>query len=122
MLADDYLNAAVASEEKRLWATSVTLSIGTKTTAAFDAIGTDREYEVISKDYGLPVKETYRDWLLPVSSLVIGGETVSPVRGNVITEGSDEYQIIPIPGKPAVELQEGGYRYLVHSQRVKVSA
>ena len=100
------------------FSTSVALSQGTKSTSSFIAIGSNREYDSIELETGLPIKIAYRDWLLPVSSLVISSETVAPKRGNIITVGSEQFEIIPVPGKPAVESQEGGYRYLVHSQKV----
>lgn len=98
----------------------VTLQVGSKSSSTFTAIGREREYESIELETGLPIKITYRDWLLPLSALVVNGSTVVPKRGDRIIEGEDAYEIVPIQGRPAVELQQGGYRYLVHSQRVAV--
>ena len=99
---------------------SVTFSVGTKSSAAFIAIGSDRDYDSVELETGLPVKMTMRDWLLPAASLVLSGTTttVEPKRGNRITSGDEVYEIAPIAGRPAAELREGGYRYLVHSNRV----
>ena len=97
---------------------SVTFQVGTKSSEAFIAIGNDREYDSIELETGLPIKLTMRDWLLPVSSLVIAGTTIAPKAGNRITYGDEQFEVVPVQGKPAAELQEGGYRYLVHSQRI----
>jgi len=97
---------------------TVSLTVGLNTTDTFTAIGSDREYESVELETGLPIKIVSRDWKLPAALLVIDSATVVPKAGNVITEGSDEYEIVPIAGRPAVELQEGEYRYLVHSQRI----
>lgn len=95
---------------------TVTFKVGGWTSAAFIALATDREYEAIELETGLQVKISSRDWLLPASSLVVKGVTVVPRSGHRIVEGDDEYEIVPIAGKPAAEKQE--YRYLCHSQRV----
>jgi len=95
---------------------TVTLKVGAQATAAFTALVSDREYEAVELETGLQIKIASRDWLLPAASLVIGGSLVVPRAGCRIVEGSDEYEIVPIAGKPAVEKQE--YRYLCHSQRV----
>ena len=95
----------------------VSFTVGTQTSDTFTAIGSDREYESVELETGLPVKIVSRDWLLPVASLVIRGATVAPKSGNIISDGTTEYTIRPIAGRPAVELQEAEYRYLVHSQR-----
>jgi hypothetical protein len=95
---------------------SVVFKVGATSSAAFTALATDREYEAVELETGLQFKLTSRDWLLPASSLVISGALVVPRAGHRIVDGSDEYEIVPIAGKPAVEKQE--YRYLCHSQWV----
>jgi len=95
---------------------SIVLTAGSYDTASFTALGGDREYSAIELETGLPIKIVSRDWLLPASSIVINSVTTVPLAGMRITEGDDEYEIVPIAGRPAVEKQE--YRYLVHSQRI----
>ena len=97
---------------------SVTFAVGTKSSDSFLAVGNDREYDSVELQTGLPIKLVMRDWLLPVSSLVVSGVTVTPRAGNRVIVGDEEFEVVPVAGKPAAELQEGGYRYLVHSQRV----
>jgi hypothetical protein len=110
--------ARVQPANERAFGVSVTLRSAGIESAAFTATYDDQEYESIEHETGLRVKTVCRDWFLPVSSLVIGGETVEPVAGMFIVEGSDEYEILPIPGKPPAELQPGGYRWLVHTKRI----
>lgn len=88
------------------------------TSDTITAIGSDKEYESIELESGLPVKLVARDWLIPAASIVIDGEVVTPKAGHRIIEGDEEYEVVPIAGRPAVELQHGNYRYLLHSQRI----
>ena len=97
---------------------TVTFAVGTRSTDEFIAIGSNREYDSIELQTGLPIKLVMREWLMPVSSLVIDGSSVVPRSGNRVIVGDEEFEVVPIAGKPAAELQEGGYRYLVHTQRV----
>jgi hypothetical protein len=96
----------------------VTYWAGYRSTETLTALVTDKEYESIELESGLPVKLVARDWLIPAASIVIDGEVVTPKAGHRIIEGDEEYEVVPIAGRPAVELQHGNYRYLLHSQRV----
>ena len=96
----------------------VTYWVGYRSSETFTAIGSDREYESIELESGLPVKIVSRDWLIPAASIVIDGEVVTPKAGHRIHEEGEEYEVVPIAGRPAVELQHGNYRYLLHSQRI----
>ena len=96
----------------------VTYWAGYRSSETFTALGSDREYESIELESGLPVKIVARDWLIPAASIVIDGVQVTPKAGHRIMEGAEEYEVVPIAGRPAVELQHGNYRYLLHSQRI----
>jgi len=99
---------------------AVTLRSGANETASFTALSSDREYSSIEFETGLQVKVIARDWLLPASSLVIAGEEIDPTAGMLIIEGDDEYEVLPIQGRPAAEMQPDGYRWLVHTKQIKV--
>jgi len=96
----------------------VTYWAGYRSSETFTALGSDREYESIELESGLPVKIVSRDWLIPAAMIVIDGVRVTPKAGHRIMEGDEEYEVVPIAGRPAVELQHGNYRYLLHSQRI----
>ena len=99
---------------------SVTLNRGASVTAAFTARRGDKVHEAIGQEFGLEVKMTMRDFWLPVESLVLDGDTVEPRTGDRITEGSETFEIQPPDDKkPSVQLQTGGYEYLVHTKRIQ---
>jgi len=99
----------------------VTLKSGPLVTSSFTATYDSHEYESIEFETGLNVKIVVRDYYLPASSLVIGGNTIEPAAGMVVVEGSDEFEIMPLPGRPAAELQPGGWRWVVHTKQTKVA-
>lgn len=103
-----------------LFGVTVLLARGHLTTDEFTARRGDREHSAIGQDYGLEVTVSMRDFLLPVTSLVIDGETIEPRTGDRIHEGDEVFEIQPPDSKkPSVELQAGGYDWLVHTKRVK---
>ena len=70
----------------------------------------------LSTEYGLDVKASMWDWVLPVSALVLNSVSVSPVAGDQIVHGSLVYELRPADnGKLAAELLPGGYEYIAHS-------
>lgn len=61
-----------------------------------------------------------RDFVLPVASVVIDGDTLEPRTGDRITEGDEVFEIQPYDtNKPSVELQAGGFEYLVHTKKIE---
>ncbi len=98
---------------------AVTLKKGKEQSDAFTATLDNQEYETVSQETGLPVKIVSTDFYLPAADLVIGGETIEPAAGMVIVEGSAQYEILPVAGRPAAELQPGGDRWLVHTKKVQ---
>lgn len=98
---------------------SVVLSRGGDSTAEFTARRNDKTHHAIGQEVGIEVRITMRDFILPAASLVIDDVTIEPRTGDRITEGSEVFEIQPPDNsKPSVELQTGGYEYLVHTKRV----
>jgi hypothetical protein len=57
---------------------------------------------------------------MPVTSVVIDGDTVEPRTGDRILEGTEVFEIQPPDeNKLSVELQAGGYEWLCHTKRVE---
>jgi len=106
---------------ERAFGVTVTLRRGSLTTDSFTATFDVQEYDSVEFETGLNIKVISRDFYLPASSIVFGGSTVEPTAGMVIHEGDAEYEICPIAGRPAAELQPGGYRYLVHTKEIKAA-
>lgn len=88
-------------------------------TPEFTARRGDREHEAISPD-GMPIKIAMRDFVLPVASLLIDGDPIEPRTGDRIREGDELFEIQPPDQtKHSVELQAGGYEYVVHTKRIE---
>lgn len=109
---------------ERAFGVTVTLTSGRSVSASFTATFDIQEYESIEFETGLNIKIVSRNYRLPFADCVVGGATVEPRAGMVITEyDSDgievgQYEINPLPGRPAAELQPGGYRWLVHTKEI----
>jgi hypothetical protein len=104
----------------RTFGVLVTFIRDIRTTAEFTARRADRTYEAIGAEYGVKIGITMRDFNLPVASLLIDGDTIEPRTGDRIKEGSEVFEIQP-PNEntPSVELQAGGYEYIVHTKKVE---
>ena len=93
---------------------------GINLSAEFTARRADREYIAIGAEYGIEIKITMRDFMFPVASVVVDGDTLEPRTGDRITEGTEVFEVQPIDqNKPSVELQAGGYEWLVHTKKVE---
>jgi hypothetical protein len=93
---------------------------GINVSEEFTARRNDRVHKAIGAEYGIEIKITMRDFILPVASLVIDGSQVEPRTGNRISEGDEVFEIQPPDEKtPSVELQAGGYEWVVHTKRVE---
>jgi len=80
----------------------------------------DREYTAIGAEYGIEIKISMRDFVLPVATLLIDGDAIEPRTGDRIIEGDEVFQIQPPDtNKPSVELQAGGFEYLVHTKKIE---
>ena len=98
----------------------VTFSRGVLVSDEFTARRNDRIHKAIGAEYGIEIRITMRDFTLPVASVVIDGETVEPRTGDRIMEGAELFAIQPPDNNtPSVELQAGGYEYIVHTKRVE---
>ena len=73
---------------------------------------------MVGQDYGFPTKITMRDYRFAKSAVNFGNGVVDPQEGDRITEGSDVYEVMPLDGVPAVELQAGDFEWIVHTKQV----
>jgi hypothetical protein len=104
----------------REFGVTVCLARGVYVTAEFTARRNDREHAAIGAEYGIEVKIQMRDFLLPVASVAIDGDVVEPRTGDRVIEGDEVFEIQPPDAnKPSVELQAGGFDWLVHTKRVQ---
>ena len=104
---------------QREFGVTVTFTRGGDSSDGFTARRNIREYESIGNEYGTEISVVLRDYILPAASVVIDSVTIEPRTGDQITEGDEVFEIVASGGgSPAVELQTGGYEWLVHTMRV----
>lgn len=69
---------------------------------------------------GIGISVVLRDYILPVASVAINGTQVDPKPGSRIMEGDAVFEIhAPDEGTPSIELQAGGYEWVVRTKQVK---
>lgn len=86
----------------------------------FTARRNDKEHVAIGAEYGIEIKITMRDFVLPVASVLIDGDSVQPRTGDRIIEDAEVFEIQPpSENTPSVELQAGGYEWIVHTKKVE---
>ncbi len=115
-------NARVVPASERAFGVSVTFSRGPLTSDSFTARRNDKTHEAMGQQFGLSIAVTMRDFILPLASVVIDGDQLKPRKGDRITEvdTGEIFEIHPPDNNtPAVELQAGGFEYLVHAKRVE---
>jgi hypothetical protein len=104
----------------REFAVTVCFARGVYVSEEFTARRNDREHAAIGAEYGIEVKITMRQFILPVASVAIDGDVVEPRTGDRIMEGTEVFEIQPPDqNKPSVELQAGGYEWIVHTKKVE---
>jgi len=97
---------------------TVTLKVGRGQTAPFTASFDEQETATISEQTRRETKRIARVYYLPAASLIVNGSTVIPRAGMVLVDGSQEFEILPNPGKKAAELLPDGVTYLAHTKQV----
>ena len=103
----------------RTFGVAVTFIRGIYSSAEITARRNDVEHKTIDGN-GIPISITMRDFVLPVASVVIDGDTVEPRTGDRILEGTEVFEIQPPDeNKLSVELQVGGYEWICHTKRVE---
>jgi len=104
----------------RQFGVTVTFIRGVYVSEEFTARRNEREHKAIGAEYGIEIRITMRDFVLPVESLLIDGDQIEPRTGDRIQEGSEVFEIQPPDEKtPSVELQAGGFEYIVHTKKVE---
>jgi len=94
---------------------SVVYVRGARETTSFTA----RRSGETARDLALEMDITTRVFLLPATSLVIGGSAIQPRVGDKIKEGTKVFQIFPSEGgPPAVTLKVGDHDWQVHTKLV----
>lgn len=105
---------------ERVFGVTIRFCRGVYVSEEFTARRSDRTYTAIGAEYGIEIKIEMRDFILPVASVAIDGDEVEPRTGDRIQEGDEVFEVQPIDEKrPSVELQAGGYEWLVHTKRVE---
>lgn len=105
---------------ERAFGVTVQFMRGVNVSDEFTARRNDRIHKAIGAEYGIEVKITMRAFILPVASVVIDGDQLEPRSGDRVKEGDEIFEIQPPDSNtPAVELQAGGYEWIVHTKRIE---
>lgn len=120
--ADQIWEDAAAPLLDELHGVAVTYSRGLRA-VDITAVPSVLSHEVYDQDDGaLSTVATLRQYVIAASAIVLDGETVEPQLRDRITEtingATQTYEVSPVPGKPAYELQVSGARWLVRCKRV----
>jgi len=112
--------AAAVPQLERQFGVTVIYCRGNHVSADMTVRRSDRIYTTIGAEYGIEIKITMRDFILPVATLLIDGDAIEPKTGDRIIEGDEVFEVQPPDEKtPSAELQAGGFQYLVHTKRVE---
>jgi hypothetical protein len=110
----------VVPTANRAFGATVCFCRGPYVSEEFTARRSDRVYTSIGAEFGIEVKITMRDFVLPVASVAIDGDEVEPRTGDRIIEGNEVFEIQPPDeNTPSVELQAGLFEYIVHTKKIK---
>lgn len=117
---EDRFQALAVPNFEREFGVTVRFVRGVNVSEEFTARRNDRTHKAMGAEYGIEVRIAMRDFILPVASVVVDGDAVEPRTGDQVKEG-DEVFVIQPPDEntPSVELQAGGYEWIVHTKRVE---
>lgn len=115
---DQTFEAAAAPLFDQWFGVTVQLRRGVNTSEEFTASWALQEYQSLDEKVGLPIALKKRVYRFLKSDAVIDGETIEPRAGDVIIDGDNEFPILPVDKKPAVESEPGGYRWLVRTNKL----
>jgi hypothetical protein len=116
---EDTYRDRVIPAANRAFGVTVCFCRGVYVSEEFTARRSDRIYSAIGAEYGIEIKITMRDFVLPKASVAIDGDEIEPRTGDRIIEGDEVFEIQPPDeSTPSVELQAGLYEYIVHTKKV----
>lgn len=108
---------------QRFFGVSVIVSIGTMATNEFTARWEERQFESTSNGFEAIAGFTYRQYLLPVASVVIDGEETRPDSGWLIHEGDEVWEVIAArDGGHAAELVHASNDWRVNTKQRRSDA
>lgn len=114
-----FLSVAVPQLQRQFGVTA-RFARGVYVSEEFTARRSDRIHNAIGAEYGIEIKITMRDFVLPVATLLIDGDSVEPRTGDRIIEGTEIFEIQPPDeNRPSVELLAGEFEYLVHTKKIE---
>lgn len=107
----------------RAFGTSAVLTHGAVVTPSFEVQQEDKEYDQLDAE-GFLVKYQSRDFMFDIAdSVAEGGTPYVPARGAeiaIVENGVTKvFEVLPIGTLPEVEIEEGGFRYRVHTKWVR---
>lgn len=110
--------ARVRSAEDRAFGVTIQLKRDALESDDITAVWHAEEYQSFEHETGLAVVIKRRSYSFVKTAAVLAGDTVTPRAGDYILDGTDELRICAMDGKPAVEEEPGGYRWLVRTDKL----
>ena len=88
-------------------------------TSAFTARRQDMRFQTLGDALGAVARVQWREYLCPLADVVIGGETTEPQAGDMLYEGTEQWEVATVSSDiPAVEQHENGNDWRVHCRKV----
>lgn len=115
---DVAFEASAAPQLDEWFGTSVKLKRDAIESDSFTAVWSLHQYQSLEHETGLALVFFKRVYRFLKTDSVLAGDTVTPQAGDYIVDGTDELLIAPVEGKPAVEDEPGGYRWLVRTDKL----
>ena len=117
---DELLEQFSATTLDEQFGASVVYHRGADQSDPFTATWENVTHEVLDEEQGIPQKIVGRDFVLPASLVVIGGQMLQPRSGDwlELTENGAlvQFTLFPVGNLPPAELLPGGYRWRVHTK------
>lgn len=115
---DSAFELSAAPQMDDWFGTSVKLKRDAIESESFTAVWSSQEYRSLEHETGLSIVVRRRVYRFLKTDSVLAGDTIRPQGGDYIIDGTEELRICPIDGKPAVEEEPGGYRWLVRTDKL----
>lgn len=115
---DSAFELAAAPQLDNWFGTTVKLRRDAIESDSFTAVWSTQEYRSLEHETGLAIVVRRRVYRFLQEDSVLASDEVRPQAGDYIIDGTDELLICGFDGKPAVEEEPGGYRWLVRTDRL----
>lgn len=115
---DQAFELAAAPQLDEWFGTTVKLKRDAIESNSFTAVWSAQEFHSEEHDTGIANVIRRRVYCFLKTDAVIASDQVTPRAGDYLVDGTEKMKISAVGGKPAVEEEPGGYRWLVRTDRL----